>query len=96
MHRLLIVVLLAALGIGPAAWAEEPLPGAKSDVPRTSPEPTNQSAEEIIIKAKLRAAGVRKVNNLARHPDGTWEGRGMKGDEEIAVQVDTDGNVKFR
>ena len=62
---------------------------------QTSRSPTNQSAEEIIIKEKLSGVGVTGVRDLTRNRDGTWNGRGVKDHAEVAVVVDTSGNVIF-
>ena len=64
--------------------------------PAPSAAPTNQSAEEIIVKERLRASGLRGIKNLQRKPDGTWEGRAVKDKTEVAVTVDTAGNVSFQ
>lgn len=83
MLRLPIAVLAAILVLsGPA-------------IAQTSRTPTNQSAEEIVIKEKLNVAGVKDLKDLTRDRDGTWRGRGVKDNTEVAVVVDTDGNVIF-
>lgn len=65
---------------------------AHAQSPPAAPAPT---AEEIVIKEKLRASGVSEINNLTRERDGTWRGRGRKDNVEVAVMVDADGNVKL-
>ncbi len=97
MNRVLTVVLIAAMGGAGVAQAQvSPADRPQTNTPRSSVEPTNQSAEEIIIKQKLRAAGLSDLKDLVRNPDGTWEGKGVKDDNEVAVLVDTDGNVRFQ
>ena len=83
MKRWLIGAALATAVLDAGAWAQ------------TSRAPTNQSAEEIVIKEKLNGAGVTQLKDLKRNRDGSWNGRGMKGDVEVAVVVDADGNVIF-
>ncbi len=96
-----IAVFAAALALSGSAWAQTaggPV-AQPTDNPRTTPTksvaPTNQSAEEIIVKEKLSAAGVTGIKDLTRNPDGTWKGRGTKDRTEVAVVVDTDGKVTF-
>jgi hypothetical protein len=48
-----------------------------------------------VIKEKLDTAGVKNLKNLTRQRDGTWHARGVKDNTEIAVVVDTNGNVIF-
>jgi hypothetical protein len=54
------------------------------------------SAEEIVIKEKLRASGLKDIRDLTREKDGTWRAKVHKDNAEVAVVVDTDGNVKFQ
>jgi hypothetical protein len=83
MMRMSISVLLACLVVCGAPSAQ------------TARAPTTQSAEEIIIKEKLNVAGVTEVKELTRNRDGSWNGRAIKDNVEVAVVVDTDGNVIF-
>lgn len=66
-----------------------------SVIAQTSRAPTNQSAEEIVIKEKLSVAGVRDLEDLTRSRDGTWHARGVKDNNKVAIVVDTDGAVRF-
>lgn len=93
-----IVAIVAAFGAATPLSAEEKTLGDKPVTvpPDPSAAPTNQSAEEIIVKERLRASGLRGIKNLQRKPDGTWEGRAVKDKTEVAVTVDTAGNVSFQ
>ena len=84
MNRTLVGIVAACLVASSGAVAQ------------SSGKPTNQSAEEIVIKEKLNVAGVTKLNALTRERDGSWRGRGVKDNIEVAVVVDTDGNVIFQ
>lgn len=84
MIRMLQAGLVASMAVCATAWAQ------------SSRAPTNQSAEEIVIKEKLSLAGITGLKDLTRNRDGTWNGRGMKDNSEVAVVVDTDGKVRFR
>ncbi len=83
MNRWPIAAFAVVLALSSGAVAQ----GTKS--------PTNQSAEEIVIKEKLNVAGVTKLKELTRDRDGSWKGRGVKDNTEVAVVVDTDGNIIF-
>jgi hypothetical protein len=101
MSNLPIIAFFAVLAACGVVSAQSPSgPVAAPDVnPRTAPtksiRPTNQSAEEIVVKEKLNAAGVTSVRDLVRNPDGSWKGRGVKDKNDVAVVVDTDGNIKL-
>ena len=85
MERLLLAVCVAVVTTSISFSADG----------QTSSAPTNQSAEEIIIKEKLSVAGVRDLKDLTRNRDGTWHARGVKDNNKVAVVVDTDGAVRF-
>lgn len=97
MNRKLAIIIagMTVAGVGHAQQGPSSV-GQQTITPRSSAEPTNQSAEEIIIKEKIRAAGVSRVHDLVRNPDGSWQGKGTKDKNEIAVVVDTDGNVRVQ
>jgi hypothetical protein len=63
---------------------------------QTQPPVQAPSAEEIVIKEKLRASGLKDIRDLTREKDGTWRAKVHKDNAEVAVVVDTDGNVKFQ
>lgn len=72
------------------------LPASVQAQNQTSPPPATPSAEEIVIKEKLKASGVKDIRDLVREKDGTWRARVQKDDSDVAVVVDTEGNVKFQ
>ena len=76
-----VALVLTAVALAAAAQAQSP-----------AQAPT---AEEIVIKEKLRASGVSQISGLTRERNGTWRGHGRKDNVEVAVVVDTDGNVKL-
>jgi hypothetical protein len=109
MKRTLIGIVVASLATVGVAQAQmgtpnkttpNPNPGTGSVTPQTNPKgtvaPSNTSAEEGAVKEKLRAAGLTGINSLKRNPDGTWEGRAMKNNAEVAVMIDTAGNIAFQ
>src|SRR5438132_13936689 len=91
----IVVASLASVGIAhaqmgtPNTTTPNPNPGTGSVTPQSNPKgtvaPSNTSAEEGAVKEKLRAAGLTGVSGLRRNPDGTWEGRAMKNNAEVAV-----------
>lgn len=59
-------------------------------LPSTSP---NATASEAATKAQLEARGYSGVRSLVRNPDGSWNAKAMRGNVEVAVVIDTAGNV---
>ena len=51
------------------------------------------AADDAAAKASIQMDGYRNVRGLVRAPDGSWHGRAMRGGTEIAVSVDSTGNV---
>jgi hypothetical protein len=94
MNRMLAVLIAVAAvaGVGHAQQGQ----GGPSSLPPQTKTPRSSAEPEIIIKEKIRAAGVSRVHGLVRNPDGSWQGKGTKDRNEIAVMVDTDGNVRFQ
>ena len=54
---------------------------------------SNTTGQTAAVKSKLEAAGFTGVHDLKRMPDGTWTGRAMRNNLEIAVQLDINGNI---
>jgi hypothetical protein len=59
-------------------------------LPSTSP---NATASEAATKAQLEARGYNGVKSLVRNPDGSWNAKAMRDNVEVAVVIDTAGNV---
>jgi hypothetical protein len=94
MKRTLIALALvaASAGVASAQSSVDPnlAPGAN---PKGMKADSNATAEHAAVKAKLEAAGFHGVHNLTRTPDGTWTGRAMRNNLDIAVQMDINGNI---
>jgi len=86
-------LIRAALGLTMLASVPAVVPAVVHA--QTGPQ-KNPSAEEIVIKEKIRASGVKDVRDLTREKDGTWRAKVRKDNAEVAVVVDADGNVKFQ
>jgi hypothetical protein len=101
-----VVASVCAAGIAQAQMATpntstpNPNPGTGSVTPLTNPKGAvanpNTTAAEGAVKEKLRAAGFTGVSNLERMPDGTWKGRAMKDNAQVAIQIDPAGNIAFQ
>lgn len=59
-------------------------------LPSTSP---NATASEAATKAQLEARGYSGVRSLVRNPDGSWNAKAMRDNVEVAVVIDTAGNI---
>lgn len=104
-----IVALTAVVvtGIGGAALAQtmqpstpagrdaNSMPGQTSNpntnLPATS---SNGTAAEAAVKAQLEAKGYNGIKLLKRDTAGNWTGKAMRNNVEVAVTLDTKGNVR--
>jgi len=51
------------------------------------------SGNDSRAKQAIELDGYKNVRGLEKGPDGVWRGRAMRGRTEIAVRVDSSGNV---
>lgn len=79
----------------PMGRDQNSMPGQTSNpntgLPTTSP---NATAAEAAAKAKLEAKGYNGVRSLTRDTAGNWTGKAMRNNVEVAVTLDTDGNIR--
>lgn len=62
--------------------------------PDTANKPLNgRISSEASAKAALEAEGYKSVGSLRMGADGKWSGSAMRGDKQVAVSVDANGNV---
>jgi hypothetical protein len=91
------VAMLAATGIAVAQTAPPSAtpttPPATPSMPKTPPAGATSSTSANAAKAQIEASGYSGVKALKRQEDGSWQGRAMKNDVEVAVSVDGRGNV---
>ena len=94
MKRTLLALAMIAAA-GSVAYAQTSLDTnlAPGQNPKGMVMDSNTSAATAAAKAKLEAAGFTGVHDLKRMPDGTWVGRAMRNNLQIAVQLDVDGNI---
>lgn len=59
-------------------------------LPSTSP---NATASEAATKAQIEARGYSGVKSLVRNPNGSWSAKAMRDNVEVAVIIDTAGNI---
>ncbi|TAJ89895.1 hypothetical protein [Reyranella sp.] len=102
-NTLATIAMIAATGVAGIAYAQitqpaQPgtaLPGGTSNprtgLPTTTP---NATAGEAAAKAQLEARGYTGVKQLTRDTAGNWTGKAMRNNVELAVTLDTAGNVK--
>lgn len=105
MKRTLITLaLIAAAGVAhaqtqapstPGGRAMDSMPGGTSNpstgLPKTSP---NASAAEAAAKAQLEARGYTGVKSLTRDPAGNWAAKAMRNNVEVAVILESSGNIR--
>ena len=94
MKRTLLALALVAASAGVAHAQTSVDPNlAPGQNPKGIVSDSNTSAASAAAKSKLEAAGFTGVHDLKRMPDGTWTGRAMRNNLEIAVQLDVNGNI---
>lgn len=92
------LALIAAAGISSAAYAQtttQPTaPGGTTTMPGTGAPTAKPIAGEAAAKAALEAKGYTGVKQLKRDNAGNWSGKAMKNNAEIAVIMDSTGNIR--
>jgi predicted aspartyl protease len=81
--------------IASMAWAQMPPPTGSSTTPAVPPAGMPGSSPQTATSARtqIEASGYTKVRELKRNDDGSWHAMATKNDTEVAVMVDTTGNV---
>ncbi len=104
---LITLAAIAVTSMGGAAFAQtmqpstpagrdmNSMPGQTSNpntnLPTTS---SNATAAEAAAKSKLEAKGYNGIKQLTRDTAGNWTGKAMRNNVEVAVTLDTAGNVR--
>lgn len=96
-----LAAIVSAVALGGVAHAQKghPSSGAPNftpDNPNGIVSAPNTSSAEAVVRERLRAEGLSGINSLQRSMDGTWSGRALKDNEEVAVSIDAAGNVRFQ
>ena len=102
-RTLLTLALLAVAGTAVAQTTSAPAPGGAdtsgegqmpstygTDTANANGQPTGRAA---IAKKRIEGDGYKNVQGLALGEDGLWHGRAMRGNTEVQVTVDKQGNV---
>lgn len=90
-----LLVVVASLGMAQFPMAQTP---SSTDGQSTQPSAppagmpgTTQQASSA--KTQIEASGYSDVTDLKRQDDGSWRAKARKNDLEVAVSVDSTGNV---
>lgn len=83
----LVTFMSVALAQMPPATGTPTTPS----VPPAGMPGTAQSAASI--KTQIEASGYTNIKDLNRKDDGSWQAKATKNDVEVAVSVDSTGNV---
>ncbi len=77
------------------AVAQMPPPTGSSTTPAVPPAGMPGSAPQTATSARtqIEASGYTQIKDLKRNDDGSWQAIATKNDTEVAVSVDTTGNV---
>jgi putative membrane protein len=91
MKRIVLTTLamFAATGIAVAQTTAPTTP----TTPKTPPAGATTTTSQGAAKAQIEASGYTDVKALKKQDDGSWSGRAMKNNVEVAVSVDGRGNV---
>ena len=104
------LITLAAIGLttmGVAAFAQTMQPSTPAgrdmnSMPRQTSNPntnlpatpSNATAPEAAAQSQLEAKGYNGITLLTRDTAGNWTGKAMRNNVEVAVTLDTSGNVR--
>lgn len=87
----------------PVPWTREPPaayvapePAAETALAMSPPLPQLQKPHDTIAKARIEEDGYRRVRIIERGPDGRWRATALRGETEVAVMVDEQGNVSMQ
>lgn len=84
---LVMIASMASAQMPPSAGASTTPAVPPAGMPGSSPQ-TATSA-----RTQIKASGYTKIKDLKRKDDGSWQAIATKNDVEVAVTVDTTGNV---
>ena len=90
-----LIVLVASVAIAQIPMAQTPSStDGKSSTPSLPPAGMPGTAQQPnSAKAQIEASGYSDVKDLKRQDDGSWRAKARKNDVEVAVSVDSTGNV---
>jgi hypothetical protein len=80
----------ASAGSATTPGINQPSAGNDTNTANASPRLTGQAG---IAQKRIEADGYKNVQGLAQGSDGLWHGRAMRGNAEVQVTVDKQGNV---
>jgi len=83
------------LTVSSAAFAQMPPSTGASTTPAAPPAGMQGGSPQTATSARtqIEASGYTKIKDLKRNEDGSWHAIAIKNDAEVAVMVDTAGNV---
>lgn len=81
--------------VASVAFAQMPPSTGSSTTPAVPPAGMPGSSPQTATSARtqIEASGYTNIKELKRKDDGTWQALASKNDVEVAVSVDTSGNV---
>ena len=85
-------VPLAGNGVSAATQSYSAMPPLARD-PKGTIAPFNGTAEEAVVKERIRGAGYSGVNSLMRDGNGTWHALAYKGPADVEVALDQSGHI---
>ena len=88
---LIVIALLASTSI---VIAQTGTPSGTSTTPSVPPAGMPGTAQSATsARTQIEASGYTNIKDLKRQDDGSWRARATKNNEEVAIAVDSTGNV---
>lgn len=93
--KLSVACAVALVAVSSAAFAQMPPSTGSSTTPAVPPAGMPGSSPQTATSARtqIEASGYTRIKDLKRNEDGSWQAIATKNDAEVAVSVDTTGNV---
>lgn len=92
--KLILIAAAALVASVSVAAAQMPPTTGTSTTPAVPPAGMPGTAEsESSVRTQIEASGYKKIRDLTRKADGSWHAKATKNEEEVAVSVDSTGNV---
>lgn len=92
--KLIVIVAAALVASVSIAAAQMPTTSGTPTTPAVPPAGMPGTAEnESSVRTQIEASGYQKIRDLTRKADGSWYAKATKNDVEVAVSVDSTGNV---
>lgn len=92
--KLILTTAVALVALTSIAVAQMPPTTGTPTTPAVPPAGMPGTAQSATsVKTQIEASGYSNIKDLTRKEDGSWQAKATKNDVEVAVSVDSTGNV---